>query len=73
MKRHPHDGTPSAGKPTGKIFNVISIEPHNPVDGPGIGMIANLDNSQWAFVHNLYEIKAHIYNEVVKHYNQGRR
>lgn len=54
-KIHEYNGNMLAGKPTGKILEVLRIENHNPVDGPREkDAIAYLSDGTWAFVWNLY-------------------
>lgn len=52
-KNHIYDGTRRAGKPEGSTLTVVSLEDHNPVDGPGAGKIAILSDFTWSFTHNL--------------------
>jgi len=52
-KNHPYDGSVMAGRPTGPVLQVVGFRQHEPVDGPGAGIIYELSDGSWAFPWNV--------------------
>jgi len=52
-KTRPYDGTDKAGSPVGPVLKVTGYRQHEPVDGPGQGIIYMFADGSWEFPWNL--------------------
>jgi len=52
-KNRPYDGTDKAGLPIGPVLQVTGYRQHEPVDGPGQGIVYMFADGSWEFPWNL--------------------
>ncbi|MFH1628385.1 MAG: hypothetical protein ABIE47_06640 [Pseudomonadota bacterium] len=52
-KVHPYDGTDKAGLPEGPVLKVHGFRQHEPIDGPGQGIMYGFADGTWEFPWNV--------------------